>query len=224
MDPIQKPPLLPSARVHIRHFGERDAEGPMIYIFADVLDELLLQASYRGDPCVAVLVGGHYMGPAGAYIEIQGFAETSWLERTRDAVSYLQRRHQALRQSLAAEAPGQQILGWSHGLPGSGARMDEETLLVHLTFFNLPHQVCLVSDPEAEAAGFYRRDRQGTIRNIGFKLIASQPEPEAPAAPPVREGETVVTNAGQIQETGSEAAVEATPRLDTPRGQGEDDE
>ncbi len=229
MKPIPKAPFLPSARVRIQHFGQRHEAGPRIYLFADVLDELTRQAAWRPDPCVCLLTGGFYDGPAGPYIEIQGFAEAAWLEHTREAQGVFKRRYKALRETLARDSPEQRVVGWFHGLPGCGGQPDPEVLLVHMTWFNLPFQVCMLLDPQDERLGFFHRGPDGALHNVGFKLIALSQEavtnPETvltgllPATTPDPEADSpglqaTATGADEAAETPThEATPEAAPDL-----------
>lgn len=155
----------------------------MVYIFADVLKELVLQARYRRDPCAALLIGGYYKGPAGLYIEIDGFDSATYLDKTRDALSLFQRHHPRLSDALSRDDPTRHVIGWSHGLPGSGGQLSAQAAMVHLSFFNLPWQTTFVLDPDAGKLGVYRRSADEAFENIGFNVISAiEAQDEAPTS------------------------------------------
>lgn len=155
----------------------------MVYIFADVLKELVLQARYRRDPCAALLIGGYYKGPAGLYIEIDGFDSATYLDKTRDALSLFQRHHPRLSDALSRDDPTRHVIGWSHGLPGSGGQLSAQAAMVHLSFFNLPWQTTFILDPDAGKLGVYRRSADEAFENIGFNVISAiEVEQEAPTS------------------------------------------
>jgi len=166
----------------------------MVYVFADVFEEIMLQVSYKAEPCLCILTGGYHQGPTGEFIEIQGFSSTSWVDSTMDSIELLEQRHALLRREFEAQDTGARILGWSHGLPGSAGQMNEEVAFVHLTFFNLPFQVCMILDPEGEKVGVFRRGEAGAMHNIGFKLISAKQASEPETKPPVSQEESVITD------------------------------
>jgi len=172
MRALQKPPLLPSRRIRIRRFGQHDPNGPTVYVFLDVLDEIIFHARYRAEPSAMLLTGGLFEGPAGPYVELQGFMEAMYVGSTDDWLTTLQHRYPIVRDHLQHTSPDTAILGWVHGVPGGDARIGTDALVVHLTFFNLAHQLLLAVDPRTEQLALYRRGPDGRMRNIGFNVIA----------------------------------------------------
>ncbi len=169
MRALPKAPILPSESVRIVRRGTLERSGPTIYVFADALDEVVFHAGYRDEPSVTLLIGGGYAGPAGRYIEIEGFTASRYVAHIDDAATEIGRRMQALVKELTD--PGEQVLGWSFGLPGSRGEMTEDALRIHLTWFNLPHQVYLSIDPQSQQYGFHQRGTDGRMHNVGFNLI-----------------------------------------------------
>lgn len=183
MRPLRKPPLLPSSRIRIRRFGQHDTDGPTVYIFLDVLDEIIFHTRYRqGDQSAMVLTGGLFEGPAGPFVEVQGFMEAMYVGSTADWLTTLQHRYPIVRDHLQHTSPQTSVLGWMLGVPGGRATMDASALVVHLTFFNLPHQLLLAVDPISGEMAVYRRGPDGRMRNIGFNVIAQRHQVERIAA------------------------------------------
>ena len=180
MRTLVEPPILPSEHVQIQRVGSLDQHNLRVYVFADVLDEIMFHAQYRKEPSMTLLSGGSYEGPAGPYIEIQGFCESTYVDDTRSILGLLRVRYPRIIQEMEEDTSNQVILGWSHGQSGSHGRVDTDTLLVHLTWFNLQDQVFLSIDPDSEECGFYRSGPKGKMRNIGFTLIRALGEPEVP--------------------------------------------
>lgn len=169
MRSLPKPPILPSESVRIIRRGTLERAGPTLYVFADVLEEVLFHAGYRDEPSLCLLIGGGYAGPAGRYIEVEGFAASRYVAHIDDAASALARAVPDLAAELTD--PREQILGWSFGAAGSQGRMTHEALRIHMTWFNLPHQVFLSIDPASQQYGFHQRGHDGRMLNIGFNLI-----------------------------------------------------
>jgi hypothetical protein len=169
----RKSPLLPSSDVVIERRGELGGEGPTVYVFADVLDEVLFHAGYRDEPAMSLLMGGSYEGPAGPFIEIVGFTTSRYVDSHKEAGVEIGRHYPRMLESPDANGP--QVLGWSYGAMGSQAGVDVDALRVHLTWFNLPQHVFLSVDPADKKYGIYRRSSTGSMVNIGFNLVRAQP-------------------------------------------------
>lgn len=166
----QKTPITPSERVQVTPMGPQHRQGPEIYLFADVLDEIIRHAAYRHDTAATLLVGKHYQGPQGPFVEVQGFAESVYVGRTLDLYGPLRDGHRRQREELAQQQ--QRVLGWSHSLPGQGVRATPEGYLLHRTFFNRPEQLLAMMDVQRQELALYRLDEQGQLHNVGFHLIS----------------------------------------------------
>ncbi len=174
---ISKAPVLPSRRIAITRLGQHGEDGPTVYIFADVLDEIIVHASYREDLAATLLLGGYYQGPAGPYVEIQGFAESIYVARTLDLFRLFQEGHQRVRDNLARDNPHQCILGWSHNISGQNAEVSAQSYLIHRTFFNRPEQIFISMDVSQELLGAYRVGQGKKMENLGFNLISMRGQP-----------------------------------------------
>lgn len=183
MKPTPKAPLESSKRVQIIPHGSDELAGDdelHIYVFEDVLDELLLQAVYRPEPCVTLLLGGFHKSPTGQlWVEIGGFDRATYVEDYKHALELFGSHYPRLRQDLADNDHKQVVLGWSLGMPDGGAKLEPDAAFIQLTFFNLAHQLCLIMDPITEQLGFYRRGKDGHFKNVAFKLIRIAPSKDA---------------------------------------------
>lgn len=222
MRPIEKAPPLPSESLRLRRFGQPDPDGRRTYVFFDVFDELIFHAKYRaGVDSAALLVGGAYMGPAGPFVEIRGFVEATYLRTLDGWMRLLRDRYREIWRSVRAGDPTQSIVGWSHGSPGSGAVMSAELLRVHLSFFNLPHQVFVSVDSASEEIALFRRQPEGPMANVGFNAIARiekarHPDPGVVelAEPAVCEGDPVGDRDPSSDESGESGVAEPDPKVD----------
>ena len=172
MRTIQKSPVLPSEHVVIERHGQLGGEGPTVYVYADVLDELMFHGAYRDEPSLSLLLGGSYDGPAGPFVEVVGFCASQYVA---DLASASEQVGLAYRRILEdAEPDSVQVLGWSCATEGSDALMDLAALRLHLTWFNFSQHIFLSIDPAAKTYGFYRRSVAGGMVNVGFNLIRNQ--------------------------------------------------
>lgn len=179
--PVPKPPVLPSDRLSVRRIGELGGTRPTVYVFRDVLDELVFTARYRPLECTAgILTGGHYVGPAGPYVEVRGFCDSAVVESSHEFSQQLRQTFRSLQERADLAELGLLPLGWFVSRPGSQGRPGPFELITHCTWFNRPYHVCLVLDSEEERLGMYRQVEGCRLVNVGFNLI----EPVTPPPPP----------------------------------------
>ncbi len=172
---VSKSPLMPSSKVLVRHFGDASADDIRVYIFLDVLDEVVFHAQYRNEHAATLLVGGYYQGPTGKYIEIQGFTEAMYVESARHYQSMLARDFDKVKTRLRQAKRPQHILGWSMGVADTHARMDSAGVFLHNSFFNLPHQIHLAVDPKSEDICVYRRKEPGgPLVSCAFNVVTTR--------------------------------------------------
>lgn len=190
-----KAPLLPSDRIQITRLGPPGEKGPTVYIYADVLEEIIYHANYRDSDSATLLLGGSYRGPAGEYVEIQGFAESTYLDKTLDLYGIFSRSYTGVCADLAQNNPVQSVLGWSANTRQTLAKMSRDQLIIHRTFFNAPQQIFLALDTEQEALSLYRHDETGKVFHLGFNLISTR-------------GATLNFNAGKSPEAQEESTSE----------------
>lgn len=160
-DPRQDP------RLRVVPFGERGSNGCDYYIYADVLAELAKAARFRDQAAVALLTGSLQMGGDGIFVEITGFGELQYLY----GEDLLEVTAAALVQG---EDPQGEVVGAFVSPHGTDGLLTEELVRLHLSLFNLPHQVLLVVDPTSEIFGLYGRESSGRMENFGFSLIRTR--------------------------------------------------
>ncbi|MEL6178037.1 MAG: hypothetical protein AAFS10_03745, partial [Myxococcota bacterium] len=144
-----------------------------VVLYFDVLEELLFHARYRSEDTAAILIGTLKPedGEEGC-VEIRGFASASWIETRRDWLQMLHKRLPGVVDTMRSEE--QTVVGWSIARRGCASLLDAEDLLIHLTFFNLPHHGLLVLDLDADTLAFYQRTEEGALINVGFELVSLQ--------------------------------------------------
>jgi len=150
-----------------------DPRLPVAYfLYFDALEELVFAADYRDEPCVALLDGELGVDETGTFVELTGFSD---LQYTGD----LRGIHLPLRNALAARLDGEArdeddpfaVAGFYVGAAGSDGELLDAVARVHLSLFNIPYQVALVADPEAERVGLYARDDDGRFVNDAFRVV-----------------------------------------------------
>jgi hypothetical protein len=175
--PVKKAPFLPSESLAIRRLG--GVEGPSgsgvkIYVFRDVLEELIFTSSFRpAQTSTGVLTGGFYEGPAGRYVEVRGYQDTAVVESTLQFAQRLRRTWVELWRDRALQEAGLLPLGWFVSRPSCDGRPGPFELITHLSFFNRPYHLMCVLDALSRRLGFYQQVGEAELANMAFNLIES---------------------------------------------------
>lgn len=177
-----RPPVAPSERTLVRRFGAPRATGAVLYVWREMLEALLEASMVRSDGYQsALLVGGPFMGPLGAFVELHGFCD---LAAHADPLAFANELAadwtQVQNRVRRAHAP-HRVTGWVHIERGTGGALPPLARVVHRTLFHLPFTVVASLDPEQAAFSFYGATPTGDLAPIGFQLV-SRP---AAAPPPV---------------------------------------
>lgn len=198
-----------SAGVAVLWHGEHVTDGPRVYIYRDVLDELMFHACYTQQRSSALLTGLVFDGARGPFMEIQGFIEASTFSDPVEWLTGLNRRFQMVINRFS-RASDLMILGWSYAHYGCGGCVDADALLIHSTFFNLSHQLVLALDPDDETLGLYQRASTGALLNTGFGLVGARTEPASPHQDVERRDAPLECGADEV-------VVDAAPAVDAPQ-------
>lgn len=185
--PVPRLPHLEDPRFETRRYGGPDAppaDAPELFIFHDVLAELGYRASFApNESSACLLTGGWYLGPAGPYVEIDGFRDTVVLDRGRPG-SLGMLDHLRAHRSLVEPQPrpltgGELVVGCAQLRPGCQGRFAPEDLILMNTFFARPYHVMLLVDPRDGTLGFYARTETAQIVNVPLQVVSVRDEDQA---------------------------------------------
>jgi hypothetical protein len=170
--PVPKAPFLPSDRFSIHRVGTTDSSNLTVYLFHDVVEELIFSARFQpAHKTTGFLTGGYYTGPAGEFVELRGFCDSAVVDNVQTFTRRLGANWHRLRRDRELLESGLVPLGWFVSKPDCGGKLGPYELICHLTYFNLPYHLCLVLDPIRHVLGLYRQVADGRLTNIGFNLI-----------------------------------------------------
>ena len=148
------------------------------YVYFDALEELVFASGYREEPCFAVLEGEFGLDEAGAFIELTGFSN---LQYTGGVPGMHHPMRGVVEQRVAdGERPSNpyRVAGVFVGARETGARLEKSLARMQLSLLNVPYQLLLVADPDAERIGAYARDDAGKFVNVGFSVVYRSKIPE----------------------------------------------
>lgn len=157
---IQRSPPESRDGVKVFRFGaERDFPIDL-YIYRDVLDELVFAAGYEEAPSIAIVTGGFGVSGGRGFVEMNGFEEFAYIEGEFEPFEALAEGCRRLQQDSDDEYP----VALFCSLRDSHALIPPEFARLHLTFFNVPFQPLVMLDPTADEVAFYARaPRRGFV-------------------------------------------------------------
>lgn len=188
---LEDPHILATRCGQLAHPDPKSVGLGDIFIFRDVLEELCYRALYTPDAgSFMALTGGWFVGPFGPYIEIDSFRDAVYASSTLSLLTFLTQHRELWPQPTqpkqtttpkpdsgpgfgsAAEPNTKPLhLGNCLVLPGCGARLGPDEVLLFNSFLNAPYHTLLLIDPTTEQLGFYARDAQRNFYNLPFWLL-----------------------------------------------------
>lgn len=171
---IRIPPQKSDTRSLV-HLGPERVRGAVnVYVWADMLQELMRAASRRPDVMqAAILVGNVCAGPAERFLEVRGYLD---LDRHDDALDFARNINEEWTTLVnRAQRLGDRmsILGWA-SMRATNTPLERDIQLAHRSFFNLPYQLLLLINPKSEEVALYGFDETSHLVQIGFQLVVDQ--------------------------------------------------
>lgn len=160
------------AALQTRAFGEVSGDEVRIFVFEDVLDELVFAASYRDEPSFALLLGAFAVDETGPFMEVTGFSS---FQQIADLDTLYQEVKPEVDELIGELSAGRQVpehvVGLFVGAPGSQGELSPEVARVHLSLFNVPYQVAAVVDPQSGRFGLHARPPSSSFYNSPFWTV-----------------------------------------------------
>ena len=144
-----------------------------VYIYGDVLEEIRFSASWRADRIAGgVLVGRHYTSEEDGrdYVEVDGFVAGTHVDGIPAFMRYLRMQWKAAAAAMRYNFPDCEIVGWFIGSPSGQPVTNQDTLLLHHTFFSHPWQVGVWVSGEAEASCLVAQGDRFEITPLGLPI------------------------------------------------------
>ncbi len=129
---------------------------PLLYAFADVLDEIRFNGRWRPDRVAGgLLVGEHYQDPdsGDSYVQVEGFVAGAHCTDTADFIRHLRLQWKASAATQRYHFPDAEVVGWYLAAARGEGAPGQPELVLHNTFFSHPWQtgLWLVGDAAARA-------------------------------------------------------------------------
>jgi proteasome lid subunit RPN8/RPN11 len=156
IEPVHK--AIPTAfgAAEARSVGMVYTDAPTIYIFEDVLQQMLrhferdLRLEQGG-----FLLGGLHRDRV-VYIEVRGFLPATKAQSRPTSLTFTHATWAAMNRRAEEDYPGELVLGWVHTHPGLSVFLSSYDLFIHRHFFSQPWQIALVIDPRKDELGFFQ--------------------------------------------------------------------
>ncbi|MEE2785764.1 MAG: hypothetical protein VX589_00395 [Myxococcota bacterium] len=153
---------------------------PPIYIYADVLDEIRFSASWRADRIAGgVLVGRRYRcAENGAdFVEVDGYVAGTHIDGIPAFMRYLRMQWKAARAALRYNFPEGEVVGWFIGSPSGQPVTNQDTLLLHHTYFSHPWQLGLWISGNDAPASLAAQGEELVTGHVGIPIVDERPDP-----------------------------------------------
>ena len=147
---------------------------PTIYIFEDVLDQMLrhFERDLRREQGGLLLGGLHE--DRGVYVEVRGFLPATGAQARATSLRFTHATWAAMNRRAEEDFPGELVLGWVHTHPGLGVFLSSYDLFIHRHFFSQPWHIALVIDPRKDELGFFQWHGQRVV-DCGFVCVRRNP-------------------------------------------------
>ncbi len=153
--------------------GARRGDGAALYVWADVIEELVYAALHAPHTRqAALLLGGAWQGPNGDFVEVRGFSSLMKGDVDADFATELADDWRLLNNRASRIGEGMGVVGWATMREGISGRLASSVQMLHRSFFNLPFEVMLALDSVDKTVGAWAVDRSGYLINVGFNLVS----------------------------------------------------
>jgi|SRR5690554_413167 len=155
-----------------RAFGEPSSRDVRVFLYEDVLDELLFAATYRDEPSAALLLGAFAVDKTGPFMEVTGFSGFQQIDDLGRLYEEIKPEVDAVIGDFgASRQPSEHVVGLFVSAPGSHGKLLPEVARVHLSLFNVPYQVAAIVDPQNDCFGLHARPPSSAFYNLPFWTV-----------------------------------------------------
>jgi proteasome lid subunit RPN8/RPN11 len=170
IEPVAKAVPTAAGSAVARSVGVIYPDAPTIYVYEDVLGEMLayFERDLRREQG-GFLIGGLHVDRQ-LYVEVRGFLPASGAESRAASLTFTHATWAAMNRRVEEEFPGELVLGWVHTHPGLGIFLSSYDLFIHRHFFAQPWQIALVTDPRSHELGFFQWQGKQVV-DCGFVCV-----------------------------------------------------
>lgn len=160
------------AGLQTRAFGQPNGGDVRVFLYEDVLDELLFGATYHDEPAAALLMGAFAVDETGPFMEVTGFSGFQQIDDLGQLYAQIKPEiDEVIGDFGAGRQPSEHVVGLFVSAPGSRAKLLPEVARVHLSLFNVPYQVAAIADPENDSFGLHARPPSSAFYNLPFWTV-----------------------------------------------------
>ncbi|MCL2326134.1 MAG: hypothetical protein FWC40_06545 [Proteobacteria bacterium] len=169
LGPRPKAKRVSGTRLEVRFQGPETARELDVFVFSDVLDELVFSAVSRR--AAGILTGQWYLSDKPEdtphdFIEVAAFRDIYPVDNSLDYATYL-RRNRGLLRSQAQE----RVLGVVHMMPDETPVFLEDIFLQR-TYFNLPFHIAMFVFGDGSPSRCFAMTDEGHMFEIGFYVVS----------------------------------------------------
>lgn len=171
--PELRSPVRSSELWDVTAHGCDDTPGAArVYLWGDVIEELVYAALERPDVMQSALLSGqHYQGPDGPFVEVRGYADLSRYDSASEILRELNDDWTLLNNRVERQGEGLRLVGWALLEARATNQLSRAAQVVHRTFFNLGFQLLVEVDPAERRIAVYGFDERGCLINTPFYLV-----------------------------------------------------
>jgi len=97
------------------------------------------------------------------FIVVERILSAPYVRQGSAFLTFTQDSQVAMHAELESRYPDKQVVGWYHTHPRMGIFLSQYDTWLHKYFFPQPWQVALVIEPHSTTAGFFIRDKDGSL-------------------------------------------------------------
>jgi proteasome lid subunit RPN8/RPN11 len=144
--------------------------APRVYIYEDVLEEIL---DYSEQDLTrelgGFLIGGYHVDGQ-PYVEVRHFLEAVDARSRAASLTFTHETWASMNREVEQRFPREQIVGWHHTHPKLRVFLSGYDLFIHRHFFKESWQIAMVVDPVLQEFGFFQW-RGTEIVDCGFVCV-----------------------------------------------------
>ena len=152
--------------------GPERSPHAQVFVRVEVLQELI-QASLGAPRSTrtALLLGRVGVDVGQCFIEILGYTDLDTHESLREFCRATTDYWPMMMSRLERRDDRLLLMGWACMEAGDKGVLTRVHQVTHRTFFNFPHQVFLLLDPESQHVALYGFDESNRLVHIGYNLV-----------------------------------------------------
>jgi len=192
--------------------------GFRVVLAEEAFDRAVARAEEDPDREIGgVLVGRLRRDSGGPFVRVETTVDALHAEEKSTELTFTHETWAHIHEVMDREHPDREIVGWYHTHPGFGVFLSDRDEFIHRSFFDSPHQVALVYDPQSREHGIFAWHEDEPERCRRYWVGAAEQTWEPPAVrtkKPVKEAKDAKDGSGPAMDPVPQPRQEETPPLD----------